>query len=153
MTRYTRGTRTVALLEGAKGVLVLAAGLGALSLIHRDVQAYAEELVRTFHLNPASHYPSIFLDAAGRLNDAEITLLASAAAGYAAARFVEAYGLWKERRWAEWFAALAGAVYLPIEIVEIAHGLSWAKVTIFAINIAIVAYMSWVLWQSRQRTA
>jgi hypothetical protein len=47
------GLRIVALFEGAKGVLLLAAGFGLLSLIHDDVQKMAEELVRHFHLNPA----------------------------------------------------------------------------------------------------
>src|SRR5436305_641496 len=44
------GVRTVALFEAAKGALVLAAGLGLLGLIHRDVQAFAERLVRASHL-------------------------------------------------------------------------------------------------------
>ena len=51
----------MALLEGAKGVLVLAAGLGLFALAHRDVQAIAEDLVRHLHLNPARRFPRIFL--------------------------------------------------------------------------------------------
>ena len=58
---HNAGLRIVALFEGAKGVLVLAAGFGLLSLIHHDVQGMAEEVVRHFHLNPASRYPRIFL--------------------------------------------------------------------------------------------
>ena len=40
------GVRTVAIFEGAKGLIVLVAGFGLLSLIHRDVQAVAESVIR-----------------------------------------------------------------------------------------------------------
>ncbi|MCZ7627423.1 MAG: DUF2127 domain-containing protein [Candidatus Methylomirabilis sp.] len=48
------------------------------------------------------------------------------AAGYASVRFVEAYGLWLERRWAEWFAAVSGGIYIPFEIYELLYGESLA---------------------------
>lgn len=75
--------RAVALFEAAKGALVLAAGLGALSLIHHDVQHMAEQLLSHQHLNPAKPYPRIFIDAAVRLTDARLWLLAGLAALYA----------------------------------------------------------------------
>ena len=64
--RSTAASRTIALLEGGKGLLVLLAGVGLLGLIHHDVQAVAEVLVREAHLNPASHIPRIFIEASGR---------------------------------------------------------------------------------------
>ena len=54
----------VAMVEGAKGVLVLLAGFGLLTLINQDLHLAAVRLVHRFHLNPASHYPQIFIDAA-----------------------------------------------------------------------------------------
>ncbi len=149
--------RAVALFEAAKGALVLVAGLGLLSLVHEDVQAFAERLVRHSHLNPASHYPHIFVDAASRVTDANLWMFAAGAALYAAVRGVEAYGLWRERRWAEWFALIAGGVYIPVEIFELIRHVSWIKVTILTTNVAIVAYMAWALFhtfeQDRERLA
>ena len=84
--------RAVALFEAAKGALVWLAGFGALSLLHRDVQRFAEQLVGHLHLNPAKHYPHIFLDAAADLTEARLLLLAAFAATYGLVRFIEAYG-------------------------------------------------------------
>ncbi|HUL77102.1 MAG TPA: DUF2127 domain-containing protein, partial [Vicinamibacteria bacterium] len=70
--RARTGLRAVAVFEGVKGALVLAAGCGALALVHRDLQALAEEVVSHFHLNPASRYPRIFLEAADRLGDGRL---------------------------------------------------------------------------------
>ncbi len=40
------GVRAVAIVEGVKAALVLLAGFGLLSLIHRDVQDVAEKIIR-----------------------------------------------------------------------------------------------------------
>ena len=53
------GVRAVGVFEAAKGVVVLIAGLGLLSLVHRDAQHAAETIVRHLHLNPARHYPRV----------------------------------------------------------------------------------------------
>ena len=66
----TDGLRAIAVFEAAKGALVLLAGFGVLGLLHRDLQAIAERLVRFSHLNPASKYPRIFVAAADRVTDA-----------------------------------------------------------------------------------
>jgi uncharacterized membrane protein (DUF2068 family) len=98
---------------------VLIAGLGLLSLVHHDLQAVAERLVRYSHLDPAHHYPRIFIQAASHTNDSRLRSLAALALLYAAVRFVEAYGLWRVRVWAEWFAIIAGSVYIPVEVYEL----------------------------------
>lgn len=139
------GVRAIALFEAAKGGLVLIAGLGLLSLVHRDVQAFAEALVRHSHLNPASHYPEIFVQAASRVTDTHLWLLAGAAGMYALVRGVEAYGLWFERRWAEWFALVAGGLYVPVEIYELIRHPTRLKVLVLATNVGIVLYMIYVL--------
>ena len=48
-----RGVRLVAVFEALKGALVLGVGLGLLSLVHHDLQAVAERLVR--HSHPRYH--------------------------------------------------------------------------------------------------
>ncbi len=107
------GLRTVSIFEAAKGLIVLLAGLGLLSLVHRDAQRVAEEIVRVLHLNPAHHYPNIFIDIARNLTDGRLWALSAGALAYSTVRFVEAYGLWHERPWAEWFAVLSAGIFLP----------------------------------------
>lgn len=148
-----RGVRTVAVFEAAKGALVLLAGFGLLSLIHQDVQEMAEELVGHLHLNPAKGYPRIFLELAGRLSDQRLWLFAILAFSYASIRVVEAYGLWRGRRWAEWFAAASGGIYVPIEVYGLFHKVSWLKLIALAVNGIIVVYMSYTLWLTQKESS
>jgi uncharacterized membrane protein (DUF2068 family) len=147
VTEVTRqgGLRVVAVFEGAKGGLVLITGFGLLAFIHRDLHNAAEEVVRHFHLNPAHHYPRIFLDAAARVTDTQLWLLALSAFLYTVVRFIEAFGLWHRKRWAEWFGVLSGGIYIPVELFEVVHRLSWSKLTVLSVNLVIVAYLGYAL--------
>jgi uncharacterized membrane protein (DUF2068 family) len=151
-TQHQRGLQFVASLEAFKGAVVLIAGFGLLSFLGRAGDEFAEQLLRRLHLNPAHHYPQIFIHAMAEVTDTRLWLLAGFAALYSALRFTEAYGLWKGRRWAEWLAALSGGVYVPLELYEIVHHATWLKVVTLAVNLAIVGYMAWLLTENRRRT-
>ena len=147
---HKKGLRTIAVVEAFKGAIVLIIGFGLLSFLGRDADAFAEHLVNRLHLNPAHHYPHVFIQAMADVTDSGLWLLAGLAALYSLIRFVEAYGLWYHRRWAEWLAALSGGVYIPVEIYEIAHHVSWIKIAALVINLLIVAYMVWLLTENRR---
>jgi uncharacterized membrane protein (DUF2068 family) len=78
---------------------------------------------------------------ASKLSDMRLWTILSVAFAYTAVRFVEAWGLWHRRVWAEWFALLSGALYLPIEILKVAERASWERLAVLAINLVIVLYM------------
>lgn len=137
----TRAIRAIACFEAAKGAAVFLAATGLLSLIHRDLHAMAAALIEHMHLNPASRYPEIFLELTRKLNDSRLLVLAAGAFVYSLARFVEAYGLFLERAWAEVLAALSGAIYVPFEVLELARGPTWLGATLLALNVAIVGVM------------
>ena len=133
--------RLVACFEAAKGVFVLLAATGLLSLLHKDATAVAASLLEHAHLNPASHYPQIFLDAAAHLDDHRLLMLAGGAAVYAVFRLVEAYGLYFERPWAEMLAALSGAIYVPFEVLGLVRHASWHGALLLLVNLGIVGLM------------
>ena len=137
----TRGLRAVATLEATKGAVVLLAGFGLLEVVHLGAQQIAEEVVRNFHLNPANRYPRIFLHLAEKLTPSNLWALAFGAAAYSALRFTEAYGLWRQRRWAEWLSVVSGIIYIPFEILELFRGVTWVRLALLALNLIIVSYL------------
>jgi uncharacterized membrane protein (DUF2068 family) len=149
-THLSAGIRTIAIFEALKGILVLAAGFGLLSLVDHDLQAAAERLVRLSHLDPAHHYPRVFIEASANLNDARLRLLAALAFLYAGGRFIEAYGLWRMRAWAEWLAIVSGAVYLPVEVFELIKHATLMRGGVLLINAGIVVYLVYFRWLNRK---
>jgi uncharacterized membrane protein (DUF2068 family) len=75
-------------------------------------------------------------------------LVAIVAGVYCFMRFIEAYGLWRGRAWAEWFALISGAIYLPLEIYELTRHATPIRWGVFLVNVLIVAYMGWLRWRA-----
>ena len=143
-SRELTALRGIAAFEALKGVLALAGAIAVLSLMHKDLADMAEHLLTHLHLDPESNFGQSFIRAAYHTGGAKVALLAFGIFVYAGVRFTEAYGLWHARAWAEWFALLSGAMYLPLEIVELLRHANTIKWGVFLINILIVLYMGWL---------
>lgn len=146
---FSRAIRWVAALETFKGIVVLLAAFGVLSLIHQDVHQWAATLIEHAHLNPASRYPRIVLDAAQQMNDPRLWQLAAGALAYSLIRLVEAFGLYHERAWAEVLGAVSGAVYVPFEFVTLVQRPSFHSAALLALNVAVVGIMVYALRERR----
>ncbi len=133
--------RSVAIFEAAKGLLVLLLGLGLLRYVHKGLDDVAEQIIRFLHASPGGRLSNLFVAAASHANDKSLWAIAAAAMVYSLVRFAEAYGLWYAREWAEWFALLSGAMYLPWEVLSIIRHPHPYKWIVLAGNLAIVLYM------------
>ena len=80
------------------------------------------------------------IEPASQMTDTRLLLLAAGAAAYSLVRFIEAYGLWYARRWAEWFAALSGGIYVPIELFELYKRFTWLSLGALMVNLVIVVF-------------
>src|SRR5690348_2277484 len=105
------GLRAIAMFEAAKGLAVLLLAFGMLGLLHSNVEATANALLADLHVNPDRRVSHALLHAASRVTDARLWGIAAGAVAYTCIRFTEAWGLWRRRTWAEWFALLSGAMY------------------------------------------
>lgn len=148
--RQRRLLRAVATFECFKGIFVVLMGLCAIALVHKDAWLVAESLLALLHVNTDSRSAQLFLDFADSLTDARLWDAAGIAFAYAALRFTEAFGLWKERTWAEWVALVSGTLLLPWEIRELLRGLTVLRCTLFVGNVGVVLYMLYVIRENRR---
>lgn len=145
-----RVLRTVAAFEFTKGLFVIAMGICAIALVHKDAWLYAESLLALLHINTDRRWAQMFLDFADNITDARLWAAVRIAFAYAALRFTEAYGLWHERTWAEWVAFVSGGLLLPLEVRELFRGLTFLRCAFFLGNLAIVLYMLYVIVENRR---
>jgi uncharacterized membrane protein (DUF2068 family) len=137
------GLRAVATFEAAKGFAVVAFGI-LLLFVHTHAEDYVSSLLFHLHVDPDQRFAQALLNAAEKLSDARLLTIAAAVVSYATVRFVEAWGLWNRRVWAEWFALLSGCLYLPWECLKLAERLDWERAGVLIINIVIILYMLYV---------
>lgn len=59
--------------------------------------------------------------------------------GYALLRFVEAYGLYRDKTWAYWYSVVGYGVFVPVEFYYlVTKSFDWVHVAVFALNVLIV---------------
>ncbi|MEO8130142.1 MAG: DUF2127 domain-containing protein [Bryobacteraceae bacterium] len=149
-TASTAGLRSIAILEALKGLLALVVVVALLHNLHRDLGDVAASVVQSLHLNPEGHYGRIFIDAADRMDESKVRKVAAIAMGYSTIRLVESYGLWYRRVWAEWFALVSGAAYIPLEVYEVITRRTGLAAGLLVLNVLIVSYMAHARFKARQ---
>jgi len=147
---FGRVLRTVAIFEAFKGMVVLLAGAGLFSILQGNVEEALESFIAHLHLDPTSKYPRIFLELASQITNTHLWMLATFVTVYVILRFLEAYGLWHARPWAEWLAALSGAIYIPLELIELTKHVNVWTVGTLIINVVIVGFMAYGLRHSKE---
>lgn len=148
-TYRRKALHAIALFEALKGLAAIAASVGLLSLVHHDVRTIAYALMGHLHVNPDAHFPQVLLDDISALQNANLRQVVFLAWGYATIRLTEAYGLWRDKSWAEWLAAVSGAAYLPLELSHMVAHTTAINVLVLVGNVAVVAYMVVRLWRRR----
>jgi uncharacterized membrane protein (DUF2068 family) len=88
------------------------------------------------HVGLLHELDKVFTLRSGTLHGVAIALLA-----YALLEGVEAVGLWRGRRWAEYLTFIATTVLLPLEVYELTERVSALKIIGFLINLAVVVYL------------
>ncbi len=133
--------RGIAVIEAVKGLIVVAAGFGALRLLRHDAKQVAVALVTRLHIDPQGREAGLFVELADHLTSARLWGLAALALGYAVVRFVEGYGLWVGKRWGAWVGAIGSGVYVPVEVYELVRHPSVEKGVVLAFNGAVVVFL------------
>jgi len=143
------GLRAVASFEAFKGIAVILLGI-VLLIYHSHAEDLAETMLDHLHIDEDRRIGQLLMHAASQVSDARLWTIAGAALTYSTVRFVEAWGLWHRRIWAEWFALLSGAMYLPWEILKVAQRATAERFIVLILNLIIVLYMLYIRIRERR---
>ncbi len=141
----------IALFKLAKGVLLVIVGIGALKLLHRDIAETITRWVDLLRVDPDNRFIHRLLMRAFAVTPAQLKAASAGTFIYAALLLTEGTGLLLHKRWAEYFTIITTAGLIPLEIYEIVHRVSAAKIGVLVVNVAIVVYLVAHVRQHRRR--
>jgi len=134
--------RLIAIFKLLKAITLLVVGFGALHLFHDNNAAGSMvHLLARIGLNPGGHYLDQALGKLANLPQQDFKDFGIGSFVYAALFLTEGIGLWLMKRWAEYFTTIITASLVPLEIFEIHHHPTIARIVVLLLNIAIVAYL------------
>jgi uncharacterized membrane protein (DUF2068 family) len=139
-------------------LLFIAIGVGALRLLHKDIDDVVWRMIGDFKMNPESRLVNFIFEKAELLNDPILKRIGLVAFCYAAVGILEAIGLYLEKTWGEFLTLVITASFLPFEVHELMRRLTWMRVGLLVANILVLLYLIWMLGERaaqrrRERTA
>ena len=143
--RSRRVLRLIALERAGRGLLLLAAGVYLLFHLNSDFGRLGERVMRAIELDPRRPFFHRIVAYLHHLHASELRIAAIVAIGYGVLELVEGTGLWLDQLWAEYLTVIATSLLLPLELYEIVHRPSVWKAAGIVVNIAIVAYLAYLL--------
>ncbi len=151
--RHRAGLMLIAIYKLLGAVLLLAVGVGALKLLHKDIDDVVWKVVADLRMNPESRIVNFIFAKAELLNDPLLKRIELAAFCYAGLGVLEALGLFFEKIWAEFLTLFITASFLPFEAHEMMRRLTWVRVSILAVNVGVVIYLLWIIGEKAAHRA
>src|SRR4051812_38900749 len=136
-----RGILAIAIFKLFKAALLIAAAIGAFSLLHKNVADSLMSLLNTLHVDHDNNYLHTVVMKLGLLDDRKLKEIGAGSFFYAAVLGTEGVGLLLEKHWAEYLTVIATALLIPLEIYELVKHASLGKVLVLIINVAVVIYL------------
>src|ERR1700681_1788472 len=114
----------IALFKLVKALLLIAVGIGALRLLHKDVGSVIDHWVEVLRVDPDNHYVHSLLVKLFRVTPKQLEAVSVGTFFYAALLLTEGVGLLMRKHWAEYFTVITTAVFIPLEVFEMVKHLT-----------------------------
>jgi uncharacterized membrane protein (DUF2068 family) len=138
------GTTTlllIALFKLLKGAALIAVGIGALKLLHRDVAETVTQWINFLRVDPDNRFVHGLLTRIFRVSPNQLKALGAGTFVYAGLLLTEGTGLLLRKRWAEYFTIITTGALIPLELYEMSRHFTVGKVIVLIVNVAIVVYL------------
>jgi uncharacterized membrane protein (DUF2068 family) len=126
----------------AKGIGLLALGLGLLHVLHRDVADVLLQWTTQLHIDPDGQHVGRAVQAIAALDERRLTAITGGLFVYSAVFLTEGIGLLLRRRWAEYFTVIVTGSFLPLELYEVIRHPGGVRVAVLLVNLGIVWYLA-----------
>ncbi len=144
-TRKDRLLPWIAAERGFRAVVLLAVGVVLVTHPHANWASEISRFAEHLGLDPKGNWFKKLIDKISKIKADQDVVFGVAALAYGLLEGVEAYGLWRRRRWAEWLTVLATSLLFIPEIWELSKSLTVLKLGALLANIAVVLYLIWRL--------
>jgi uncharacterized membrane protein (DUF2068 family) len=139
--RRNKGLILIAAYKIGQALLFIALGVGALRLLHKDIQDELTQLIDHLRFNPESKLINFILVQASIIDDHMLRRVSAVLFAYAGLGLIEGIGLYLEKVWAEYLTLLITASFLPFEIFEVIRRLTWIRAGLLLLNVLVFFYL------------
>jgi uncharacterized membrane protein (DUF2068 family) len=133
-----------------RAVVLLAVGIVLVTHPHANWASDISHFARKLGLDPSGTGIRKIIEKVRRISSHQDLVFGVFAIGYGVLEGVEAYGLYRRRRWGEWLTVFATGLLLIPEVWELTKSATFLKVAGLLVNLLVVGYLLWRLRDSAE---
>ena len=141
ISAYDKWLVLIGALKLTEAALFIALGVGVLHMLHKDLVDELTRLMVALHHDPEGRFSSLLLDKAALLDPHRLKQISAAIFAHAGLDILEGTGLVLRKVWAEFVTVILSGFFLPFEFMALAHHVTWIRVVLTALNVAVVIYL------------
>lgn len=141
MRHHPIGLRLIIIERIIAGTLLILVSLGLFSLIRRDVAQVVRAAAHALNLDVEGRLVTFALARTGMISPSVLVQASVGSLLVGALDLVQAYGLYRQRKWAEYLTAIAIGIFIPFEVYSLIGKVTLLKVVVLAVNTLIVWYL------------
>ena len=135
--------RLIAGFKFLKATLLVAGGVAAIGLLNPDMARLMTRWAMDLAADRQYHVLDMLIIHLVNVDERTLQMLSVGSLLYAALFYTEGFGLFFDKRWAEYMTIVSTAALIPFEIYEIYRHVTAIKIEVLTVNVAIVAYLIW----------
>jgi uncharacterized membrane protein (DUF2068 family) len=152
--QHQRGLIFIGLFKLAKSIFFFFVGVGALHLLHKDLNDEAQRLATALlRFEPEGRLTALLMDNVHLIDPHRLREIGFFTFAYSLVALTEGYGLMRQRVWAEYLTLSLTVMFLPWELYELARHASWMRLSLLLINLVVLGYLVWVLDRKKKSTS
>lgn len=140
-----RGLLLIGLFKLAKSILFFCIGMGAIHMLHKDLGDVVMRVAIAMKFDPEGRFVALLLNKVGLIDVHKLKLISLGTFSYSVVALTEGVGLVLEKVWAEYLTLILTISFLPWELYELVRRPSWFRLSLLVINLAVLAYLVWLL--------
>jgi uncharacterized membrane protein (DUF2068 family) len=127
--------------RGVRAIVLLAVGIVLVTHPHANWAKDIAHFARGLGLDPSGTGIRKIIEKVRHISSHQDVVFGVIALGYGVLEGVEAYGLYRRRRWGEWLTVFATALLLIPEVWELTKSATFLKVGGLIVNLLVVGYL------------
>lgn len=131
----------IGLFKLLKAALLIAVGVGAIKLLHKDLAETVRHWVQVLGVDADNKYVHGILVRIFRVTPKQLRELSVGTFLYAGLFLTEGLGLLFQKHWAEYFTIVTTGLFIPLELYELARHFTITKLVVTVVNVLIVWYL------------
>ncbi len=135
--------RLIAFFKLLKATLLVVAGIGALGLLNHQFAKIVTSWATALAADRRYHLLDSLVTYVVDVDEKTLSLLSVGSFLYAMLFYTEGFGLFFDKRWAEFLTIVTTAGLIPFEVFELHRRVTMLKIEVLVANVLIVAYLVW----------